>query len=127
MTRILVIDDEQDMVSAIKLRLEANGYEVIAAKDGPEGLNKARMEKPNLIILDIMLPRLDGFKVCRMLKYDEKFKNIPIIMFSAKVQKRDIERGKEMGADAYITKPFKADELLAKMKELLGEKKSSAA
>lgn len=127
MTRILVIDDEPDMVSAIKLRLEANGYEVIAGKDGPEGLNKARMEKPDLIILDIMLPKLDGFKVCRMLKYDEKFKNIPVIMFSAKVQKRDIERGKEMGADAYITKPFKADELLAKMKELLGEKKSSAA
>ncbi|MEA3494058.1 MAG: response regulator [Candidatus Margulisiibacteriota bacterium] len=127
MKRILVVDDEPDMVNVIKLRLEANKYEVLVASDGPEGLNIARIQRPDLIILDIMLPKMDGFKVSRMLKYDERFKNIPIIMFSAKVQSSDIERGREMGADAYITKPFKAEDLLAKIRELLDAKEKRSA
>lgn len=117
--RILLIEDDQDMVSAIRLRLEANNYEVLVAQDGLEGLDKARSEKPDLIILDVMLPKMDGFKLCRMLKFDEKFKNVIIIILSAKVQKSDILRGKEVGAEAYITKPFKSEELLKKIKELL--------
>lgn len=117
--RILLIEDDADMVEAVKLRLEANNYEVLISRDGPEGLKKARSENPDLIILDIMLPKMDGFNVCRMLKFDEKYKNIIIIILSAKVQKSDIERGKEVGADAYVTKPFKSEELLAKINELL--------
>jgi len=118
--RILLIEDEQDMVEAVRIRLEANGFEVIAASDGPEGLSKARTVMPDLVILDVMLPKMDGFKVCRMLKFDEKFAKIPIIMFTARTQQADIARGKEMGADAYVTKPFKSEELLAKIRELLG-------
>ncbi|MFC1571391.1 response regulator transcription factor [Candidatus Margulisiibacteriota bacterium] len=117
--RILLIEDDRDMVAAIRLRLEANHFEVLVAHNGTDGLNLARAENPDLIILDIMLPKLDGFSVCRMLKFDEKYKNLVIIILSAKVQKSDIARGKEVGADAYITKPFKAEELLAKINELL--------
>lgn len=120
-TRILIIEDDQGVIEALRIRLEANNYEISVARDGLEGLDKARSEKPDLIILDIMLPKMDGFKVCRMLKFDEKFKNIKIIILSAKVQKLDVERGKEVGADAYITKPFKSEELLATIKDLLNK------
>lgn len=120
--KILIVEDEAEMREAIKLRLEANQFEVITAADGSEGLSKARTEKPNLIILDIMLPKLDGFRLCRMLKFDENYKNIPVIILTAKTQKTDINRGKEMGAEAYITKPFKSEELLAEINELLAKK-----
>jgi len=119
--RILVVDDENDILVVLKFRLEANNYEVLTASDGQEGLNKARTEKPDLIILDLMLPKLDGYKVCRMLKFDEIYKSIPIIIFTAKVQQKDEELGKEMGADAYVTKPFEAEILLGKIKELLSK------
>ncbi|MBU0686850.1 MAG: response regulator [Candidatus Margulisbacteria bacterium] len=118
---ILVIEDDPDMVEAIKIRFEANNFDVSVALDGIEGLSKARTKNPDLIILDIMLPKLDGFKLCRMLKYDEKYKSIPIIMLTAKIQKSDVSRGKEVGADAYITKPFKSEELIEKVKEFLAK------
>jgi DNA-binding response OmpR family regulator len=92
---------------------------VITASDGQEGLDKARLEKPDLIILDLMLPKIDGYKVCRMLKFDEKFKQIPIILFTARAQESDIKLGKEVGADAYVTKPFEPAILLTKIKELI--------
>jgi two-component system, OmpR family, alkaline phosphatase synthesis response regulator PhoP len=117
--KILVVDDEADLVETLKFRLEATGYEVISAIDGQEGLKKARAENPDLIVLDLMLPKLDGYRVCRMLKFDEKYKGIPIILFSARVQDSDIKMGEEQGADAYITKPFDPKLLLAKIDELL--------
>jgi DNA-binding response OmpR family regulator len=117
--RILIIDDEEDILTVLKFRLGANNYEVLTASDGQEGLNKARTEKPDLIILDLMLPKLDGYKVCRMLKFDESYKAIPIVMFTARVQQKDEELGKEMGADAYITKPFEPEILLEKIRQLL--------
>ncbi len=117
--RILVVDDEIDLVETLKFRLEMAGYEVITAHDGQEGLKKARSENPALIILDLMLPKLDGYRVCRMLKFDEKYKGIPIILFSARVQEADIKMGEEQGADAYITKPFDPKVLLARIDELL--------
>lgn len=117
--RILIIDDEEDILNLLRFRLEANNYEVASALDGQEGLNKARSMKPNLIILDLMLPKLDGYKICRMLKFDESYKDIPIIMFTARAQKNDEELGMEVGADAYITKPFESEVLLNKMRELL--------
>lgn len=119
--KILIIEDEQDIITALRLRLESNSYQVISASDGADGLNKARSENPALIILDIMLPKLDGYKIARMLKFDEKFSKIPIIMLTAKVQQSDIQRGKEAGADAYVTKPFKAEELLGQIKQLLAQ------
>lgn len=120
--RILVVDDEEDILSVVKLRLEANNYEVLLASDGHEGLNKARTEKPDLIILDLMLPKIDGYKICRMLKFDEHYKVIPIIMFTARAQQKDEDLGKEMGADAYVVKPFEPEILLNKISELLTKK-----
>ena len=117
--RILVVDDEKDLVETVTFRLEASGYEVIAAGDGQEGLDKARKEAPDLIILDLMLPKMDGYKVCRMLKFDEKYKEIPIIMFTARAQETDKKIGEDVGVDAYITKPFEPQQLLEKIAELL--------
>ena len=117
--KILVVEDEKDLVETIKLRLEANNYAVITAYDGQEGLKKARSEKPDLIILDLMLPEINGYKVCRMLKFDQKYKKIPIIMLTARAQDSDKQMGQEVGADAYITKPFEPQVLLAKIQELI--------
>jgi len=117
--RILLIEDEVDMVYAVTLQLEAVNYEVLSVTDGQAGLDMARKEKPDLIILDLMLPKMDGYKVCRMLKFDERYKKIPIIMFTARVQDQDKELGQEVGADAYITKPFDSKALLDKISALL--------
>jgi two-component system, OmpR family, alkaline phosphatase synthesis response regulator PhoP len=117
--KILLVEDEKDMAYAVALQLESKGYEVITASDGREGLDKARAKKPNLIILDLMLPKIDGYKVCRMLKFDNKYKDIPIILFTARAQDADKKTGKEVGADAYITKPFEPSVLLDKIRELL--------
>ena len=120
--KILLVDDEPELVEMVKIRLESYNYEVIAAYDGQEAIEKARNEKPDLIILDLMLPKMDGYKVCRMLKFDEKYKNIPIVMFTARAQESDEELGYECGADAYITKPFEPQVLIDKMRELLNKK-----
>ena len=119
--KILVVDDEKDLANIVKFRLEANNYEVIAAYDGNEGLEKARSVKPDLIILDLMLPKIDGYKVCGLLKKDSRFMRIPIIMFTSKAQEEDIKLGQEVGADAYITKPFEPNILLSKIKDLIKE------
>lgn len=120
--KILLVDDEVDFAEVLRVRLEDNGYEVIVAYNGEEGLERAEKEDPDLIILDIMLPKISGFDVCRKLKIDENFKQIPIIMFSAKFQSNDINFGMAMGADAYITKPFEPRVLIEKMRELLDKK-----
>lgn len=117
--KILVIDDEADLVEMVALRLEANNFEVIKAFDGSAGLEMARNELPDLIVLDLMLPKIDGYKVCRMLKFDEKYKHIPIILFTAKTQDANKKIGEDVGADAYVTKPFDSNELLSKIEQLL--------
>ena len=117
--KILITEDSPTILAITKDALESAGYEVICARDGQEALDKARKEQPNLIVLDLMLPKLDGYKVCRMLKFDEKYKLIPIILLTARTNESDIELGKEVRADAYLTKPFDADLLLAKVKDLL--------
>ena len=116
---MLIVDDEPELMEMVVLRLEANDYQVISAFDGEEGLDKARTEKPDLIILDLMLPKIEGYKVCRLLKFDERYKHIPIILFTARALQSDIKLGAEVGADAYITKPFEPDMLLAKVAQLL--------
>ncbi len=123
MAKILVVDDEKDTVSALKVRLESMGFEVIPAYDGIEALAQARSALPDAILLDIMLPKLDGYKVCRMLKFDEKFKHIPIIIMTAKAEESHRRLGADVGADAYFAKPLKTDELVNKLKELLSLKK----
>ncbi|MDO8536229.1 MAG: response regulator [Candidatus Omnitrophota bacterium] len=122
--KILLVDDEVDFVEVVRVRLEDSNYEVIVAYNGEEGLERAEREAPDLIILDIMLPKISGFDVCRKLKIDENFKNIPIIMLSAKFQANDIKFGMAMGADAYITKPFEPHVLIEKMRELLNKKQT---
>ncbi|MEW6008553.1 MAG: response regulator [Candidatus Omnitrophota bacterium] len=117
--RILVVDDEPDFLMAIKAMLEANNFTVLTAVDGQEGLNLARREKPDLIVLDLMLPKMDGYKVCRFLKFDEKYQKIPIIMLTARGQEEDKQLGKEMGADFYIVKSERPEVLLDKIKEFL--------
>ena len=119
--RILIVDDEPDLLETIQINLELEGYECLVAYDGFRGFERARQEKPDLIILDVMLPGMNGYKVCRLLKFDEKYKRIPIIMLTAEAQEKDRQTGQETGADVYMTKPFAADKLLAKVKEYLGE------
>jgi len=117
--KILIVDDEVDLVKTIRFSMEAEGYMVLASYNGEDALNQARKENPDLIVLDIMLPKLDGYKVCRLLKFDEQYKNIPILMLTAKTQQKDKLLGKETGADEYITKPFDMDELMEKVKTYL--------
>lgn len=117
--RILLVDDEAQLVELVKMRLEANGYQVLTAYDGKEALDMAKKEMPDLIILDLMLPKIDGYKVCRMLKFDEKYKKIPIILFTARALEADKKVGMEVGADDYITKPFEPELLLMKIKDFL--------
>ncbi len=119
--KILLVDDEESLVVLLGERLKFNGYEVITASDGQEGLDKAKKEKPDLILLDVMMPKMNGYQVCRLLKFDQRFKHIPIIMLTARTQAIDMKTGKETGADAYITKPFESDVLLNEMKKLLKE------
>jgi len=119
MVKILIVDDEPDIVTALGIRMKSAGFEVITAADGMEGLDAARKQNPDLILLDIMLPKLDGYKVCRILKFDENYRHIPILMITAKVTDINKKMGEEVGADAYITKPFNSDELMAKIKEIL--------
>ena len=119
--RILLVEDESELAKAVQIRLGQAGFEVLVAYDGLKALEKARNGKPDLIILDLMLPGMDGYKVCRMLKFDDKYKKIPIIMFTARAQESSKKLGYEVGADAYISKPFESEILLSKIHELLGE------
>jgi len=123
--RILLVDDEPDFVEILRVILEGSDYEVTVAYDGENGLERAKRDKPDLIILDINLPKIRGFDVCRKLKIDENFKNIPIIMLSAAFQANDIKFGMAMGADAYITKEFEGQALVEKVRELLDKKEPS--
>jgi DNA-binding response OmpR family regulator len=118
--RILVVDDEIQLVEMVKMRLEAAGYDIILAYDGQEGFEKAKKDKPDLIILDLMLPRMDGYKVCGLLKSDSRYSGIPIIMFTARAQEEDARLGKDLGAEEYLTKPFEPKILLEKIKALIG-------
>lgn len=119
--KILVVDDEPDLVETVRYSLEMEGYQVLVAHNGEDGLNQARKDGPDLIILDLMLPKLDGYKVCRLLKFDERYKHIPVLMLTAKTQEKDRLLGKETGADEYMTKPFDIDKLLEKVKFYLSK------
>jgi CheY-like chemotaxis protein len=117
--RILVVEDQAPIVNMLKMRLEANNYEVITAVDGQEGLEKAHKENPSLIILDVMLPKISGYRICQLLKSDPKYNTIPIIISSGRTPQEIRKVSQEIGADAYVSKPFEAEALLLKIKELL--------
>ncbi|MFQ5458277.1 MAG: response regulator transcription factor [Myxococcota bacterium] len=119
--RILSIEDEPAIQLTLRARLEACGYEVLSATDGETGLHMAREEKPDLILLDLMLPKRDGYSVCRLLKFDQRYSQIPILMLTARGQAKDRETGMKTGADAYLTKPFDSEELMSTVRRLLKE------
>ena len=119
--RILIVEDEEGIVKVVKMYLEHHDYDVITAIDGQEGLERAKAEKPDLIVLDLMLPKMDGYKVCGLLKRDARYAKTPVILFTAKSQEKDVKLGEEVGADAYITKPFEPEVLLSKIEELIGK------
>jgi two-component system alkaline phosphatase synthesis response regulator PhoP len=117
--RILVVDDEEDVLELVRYNLEKSGYKVITATSGEEAMTEARGKTPDLIILDLMLPGMDGLEVCRQLKSDIKTERIPIVMLTAKGEETDIVTGLELGADDYITKPFSPKVLIARLRRLL--------
>ena len=116
MRKILVVDDEPTLVATLRYNLEREGYEVITAADGESGLSAARETRPDVIVLDLMLPRLDGLEVCRILRREM---TVPILMLTAKTEEVDKVVGLELGADDYVTKPFSMRELLARVRALL--------
>ena len=117
--KVLIVDDEHDIVETIRFSLELEDFECLVAYDGEEALLKAKREDPDLILLDIMLPKTNGYQVCRLLKSDQEYSHIPIIMLTAKTQESDKFWGKESGADDYVTKPFEMEKLIRKIQEYL--------
>ncbi|MCS7337664.1 MAG: response regulator transcription factor [Verrucomicrobiae bacterium] len=124
--RVLVVDDEPDAVEVIEFNLKQAGFDVTTAADGEEALRKARAQAPDLIVLDVMLPELDGFEVCKLLRRDPATANIPIIMLTAKAAEVDRVVGLELGADDYVTKPFSPRELVLRVRKLLERGKNQA-
>lgn len=119
--KILIVDDEPDLVDSLQTRLELENFECLVAYDGNSALEVAGNGKPDLIILDLMLPGIDGYKVCRLLKFQEELMHIPIIMLTARDRTEDRLLGEQMGADYYMTKPFSVDKLISTVKGFLGQ------
>lgn len=117
MTRILVVEDDRAILTGLEQNLRFEGYEVLTAADGEAGLTRARRDKPDMLILDIMLPKRNGYEICRLLRHEGN--QTPILMLTAKGQEMDKVMGFELGADDYVTKPFGILELLARVKALL--------
>ena len=119
---ILVVEDEDDIQELVRYNLSKEGYRVAQALSGEEGLKAARSSSPDLIVLDLMLPGLDGLEICRMLKADPKTSHTPIVMLTAKGEESDVVTGLELGADDYITKPFSPKVLIARLRAVLRRK-----
>jgi DNA-binding response OmpR family regulator len=119
--KILVVDDEIYIVHILDFSLGMEGYSVVTALDGEQALEKARAEKPDLIVLDIMMPKLDGYETCKRLKADDATRAIPVILLSAKGRNVDQKVGFEVGADDYITKPFSPRKLVERINAILGQ------
>ena len=116
---ILVVDDEEDVLELVRYNLDKSGYQVETASSGEEALAKARRKLPDLLILDLMLPGMDGLEVCKKLKNDAKTEGLPIIVLTAKGEETDIVTGLELGADDYVTKPFSPKVLIARVRRIL--------
>lgn len=118
--KILVVDDEPEAVELLEFNLKQAGYVVSTAGDGAEALKRARTQTPDMIVLDVMLPEMDGFEICKSLRLDSSTAKVPIIMLTAKAAEIDRVLGLELGADDYLTKPFSPRELLLRIKKILG-------
>ncbi|MFH1857471.1 MAG: response regulator [Candidatus Omnitrophota bacterium] len=123
--KILVIEDEVDFSRALRAILEAEGFEVHTALTGKEGLASAKSVFPDLIVLDVMLPEIDGYKICRLLKFDERYKKIPIIMLTARAQEEDKALGQQTGADVYLVKGQRPEILIGHIKRILSQDQDS--
>jgi len=119
--KILVADDEPSIVAAVEFLLRRNGYEVHVARNGEEALELVEAHNPDLVLLDVMMPRKSGYEVCARMREREEWRHIKIIMLSAKGRDAEVNKGLTMGADVYVTKPFSTRELMAKIKGLLGD------
>jgi DNA-binding response OmpR family regulator len=117
---VLVVDDDQDILELVAFRLGRAGYKVLLAHDGQEGLEIALAEKPDLAVLDVMMPKLDGYELTRRLREEEATSRMPIILLTARAQDSDVDRGFEVGADDYLRKPFSPQELSARVQRILG-------
>jgi two-component system phosphate regulon response regulator PhoB len=122
--RILVVDDEEDLLELVNYNLAKEGFRVTCVASGERALKEALEALPDLIVLDVLLPRVDGLEICRLLKTDPKTKHIPIVMLTAKSEESDVVTGLELGADDYITKPFSPRVLIARIKSVLRRKPS---
>lgn len=118
MPKILVVDDEEDYRHIVKLILEPEGYDVVEAKDGRDGLSVLQSERPDLVILDVNMPKMDGFTVCKKIRKDETSKYVPVIMLTVRNLTQEQVKGFENGADEYLTKPFESAELVSRVKSL---------
>ncbi|MBN1429310.1 MAG: response regulator [Anaerolineae bacterium] len=127
MAKILIAEDERDIRDLIVITLQLGGYEVVAGTNGAEAVDLAPSEKPDLIMLDVRMPKMTGYEACAALKANPTTKEIPVIFLSAKGQESEINTGLSAGATAYILKPFAPDHLIAKVKEVLSQKKTTAA
>ena len=116
---ILIVDDEPSIVVPIQFLMEQQGYSVLVAENGEDALDAIYKYKPDLILLDIMLPRIDGYEVCEIVRLNPEYRNVKIIFLTAKGREVEIAKGLALGANAYITKPFSNTQLIAKVKELL--------
>jgi DNA-binding response OmpR family regulator len=119
---VLVADDDEDILELIVFRLERSGYTVLQARDGAEALELARRSRPDLAVLDVMMPKLDGFELTRRLREDESTSKMPIILLTARTQEADVERGFDAGADDYLRKPFSPQELRSRVQAILGRR-----
>jgi len=123
---ILIVDDEPSIVVPIQFLMEQQGYNVLVAENGEDALDIIYKYKPDLILLDIMLPRIDGYEVCEIVRLDPRYRDIKIIFITAKGREVEIAKGLALGADAYITKPFSNTELVSQVKELLANTHETA-
>lgn len=118
--KVLIVDDEPNIVISVEFLMRREGFEVLVARDGEEGLARIQAARPDLVVLDVMMPKLDGFEVCKAVRADPTLGGVRILMLTAKGRAAEISKGLALGADAYIPKPFATRELVAKVKELLG-------
>jgi DNA-binding response OmpR family regulator len=117
--RILIVDDEPNILISLEFLMKREGYEVAIARDGEEGLAAIRAQRPDLVVLDVMMPKRDGFEVCTEVRADPSLSDVRILMLTAKGREAEIKKGLALGADAYIPKPFSTHELVAKVNALL--------
>ncbi len=118
--KVLIADDEPNIVISLEFLLRREGFEVLVAVDGEEALNKARAERPQLVLLDVMMPKMNGFDVCQALRADPEMAGMRILMLTAKGRDTEVSKGLGLGADAYVTKPFSTKDLVAQVRQLLG-------